>query len=76
MGIDADDQTNVNMNKEKPEGMDEVNVSGDDKRNDYTHTFRNFICGDETLRIAPDQPCFLRQPIRRGHLNVSLYYSV
>ena len=43
--------------------MDEVNGSGDDERNDYTHTFKNFICGDETLRIAPDQTYFLLQPM-------------
>ena len=59
MGIDADDQANVNMNEEKPEGMDEVNGSGDDERNDCTHTFRNFICGDEALRIALDEPYLL-----------------
>ena len=28
MGIDADDQANVNMNEEKPEGMGEVSGSG------------------------------------------------
>lgn len=75
-GIDADDEADINMNEEKPEGMDEVNDSGDDEINDCTDTFRSFICGDEALKIAPDQPYFLRHPIRRGHLNVSQFYSV
>ncbi|KAF7146263.1 hypothetical protein RHSIM_Rhsim04G0187900 [Rhododendron simsii] len=35
---------------------------------------KEYICGEEALRISPTEPYCLRRPIRRGHLNVSLYY--
>ncbi|KAL2601191.1 hypothetical protein AAZV13_10G153500 [Glycine max] len=38
--------------------------------------FKEFICGEEALRISPTEPyCFCR-PIRRGHLNISQHYSM
>lgn len=37
---------------------------------------REYICGEEALRISPTEPYCLRRPIRRGHLNVSLYYPM
>ncbi|XP_021842125.1 actin-related protein 9 isoform X1 [Spinacia oleracea] len=36
--------------------------------------YREFICGEEALRISPCEPYCLRRPIRRGHFNVSPYY--
>ncbi|XP_021751790.1 actin-related protein 9-like isoform X1 [Chenopodium quinoa] len=36
--------------------------------------YREFICGEEALRISPCEPFCLRRPIRRGHFNVSPYY--
>lgn len=36
--------------------------------------FKEFICGEEALRISPTEPYCLRRPVRRGHLNVSQYY--
>lgn len=36
--------------------------------------YREFICGEEALRIPPNEPYCLRRPIRRGHFNVSPYY--
>ncbi|KAG5554432.1 hypothetical protein RHGRI_012083 [Rhododendron griersonianum] len=37
---------------------------------------KEYICGEEALRISPTEPYCLRRPIRRGHLNVSLYYPM
>lgn len=38
--------------------------------------FKEFICGEEALRVSPtDQYCLCR-PIRRGHLNISQHYSL
>ena len=36
--------------------------------------YRQFICGEEALRISPSEPYCLRRPIRRGHFNVSQHY--
>ncbi|GKU85787.1 hypothetical protein SLEP1_g410 [Rubroshorea leprosula] len=36
--------------------------------------FKEFICGEEALRISPTEPYCLRHPIRRGHLNISQHY--
>ncbi|XP_073287304.1 actin-related protein 9-like isoform X1 [Primulina huaijiensis] len=38
--------------------------------------YREYICGEEALRISPSEPYVLRRPIRRGHLNISLHYPV
>ncbi|KAJ1383944.1 Actin family [Sesbania bispinosa] len=38
--------------------------------------FREFICGEEALRISLTEPYCLCRPIRRGHLNISQYYSM
>ncbi|KAL8142789.1 hypothetical protein V2J09_015821 [Rumex salicifolius] len=38
-------------------------------------TYKEIICGEEALRISPNEPYCLRRPIRRGHFNVSPYYS-
>ncbi|CAM8921247.1 unnamed protein product [Rhodiola kirilowii] len=38
--------------------------------------YREFICGDEALRISPAEPYCIRRPIRRGHLNISQYYPM
>ncbi|XP_031483264.1 actin-related protein 9 isoform X4 [Nymphaea colorata] len=39
------------------------------------YSYREFICGEEALKIAPTDPYCLCRPIRRGHFNVSQYYS-
>ncbi|KAF3793622.1 Actin-related protein 9 [Nymphaea thermarum] len=39
------------------------------------YRYRDFICGEEALKIAPTDPYCLCHPIRRGHFNVSQYYS-
>ncbi|KAK6138891.1 hypothetical protein DH2020_027365 [Rehmannia glutinosa] len=38
--------------------------------------YREYICGEEALRISPTEPYCLRRPIRRGHLNISLHYPM
>ncbi|KAM3326708.1 actin-related protein 9 isoform X3 [Capsicum chacoense] len=43
--------------------------------NSRERKYREYICGEEALRISPTEPYCLRRPIRRGHLNVSQHYS-
>ncbi|XP_022875064.1 actin-related protein 9 [Olea europaea var. sylvestris] len=38
--------------------------------------YREYICGEEALRISPSEPYCLSRPIRRGHLNISQHYSM
>ncbi|XAR49001.1 hypothetical protein NMG60_11032011 [Bertholletia excelsa] len=38
--------------------------------------YREYICGDEALRISPTEPYCLRRPIRRGHFNISQHYPM
>ncbi|KAL4567413.1 hypothetical protein LXL04_022997 [Taraxacum kok-saghyz] len=38
--------------------------------------YREFVCGEEAMRISPTEPYCLRRPIRRGHLNISQHYSM
>ncbi|KAJ4967708.1 hypothetical protein NE237_014409 [Protea cynaroides] len=40
------------------------------------YKFREFICGEEALKISPTEPYCLCRPIRRGHFNVSQYYPM
>ncbi|XP_059274854.1 actin-related protein 9 isoform X2 [Lycium ferocissimum] len=42
--------------------------------NSSARKYREYICGEEALRISPTEPYCLRRPIRRGHLNVSQHY--
>ncbi|CAL1411140.1 unnamed protein product [Linum trigynum] len=37
---------------------------------------RQFIIGEEALRISPTEPYCVRRPIRRGHLNISQQYPL
>ncbi|CAN6461554.1 unnamed protein product [Victoria cruziana] len=48
-------------------------VESEKRMNKYR--YREFICGEEALKIAPTEPYCLRRPIRRGHFNVSQYYT-
>ncbi|CAI9277737.1 unnamed protein product [Lactuca saligna] len=38
--------------------------------------YREFVCGEEAMRISPTEPYCLRRPIRRGHFNISQHYSM
>ncbi|XP_009803147.1 actin-related protein 9 isoform X1 [Nicotiana sylvestris] len=42
--------------------------------NSSERKYREYICGEEALRISPTEPYCLRRPIRRGHLNISQHY--
>lgn len=42
--------------------------------NSSERKYREYICGEEAVRISPTEPYCLRRPIRRGHLNVSQHY--
>ncbi|KAI3504164.1 hypothetical protein L1887_32709 [Cichorium endivia] len=37
---------------------------------------REFVCGEDAMKISPTEPYCLRRPIRRGHLNISQHYSM
>ncbi|KAL3828711.1 hypothetical protein ACJIZ3_017513 [Penstemon smallii] len=52
----------------------EGNGDGEPSSSEPKH--REFICGEEALRISPSEPYCLRRPIRRGHLNISMHYPV
>lgn len=38
--------------------------------------YRQYICGEEALRISPTEQYCLHRPIRRGHFNISQHYSM
>eukprot|EP00252_Welwitschia_mirabilis_P012774 TRINITY_DN28261_c0_g1_i3.p1 TRINITY_DN28261_c0_g1~~TRINITY_DN28261_c0_g1_i3.p1 ORF type:complete len:592 (-),score=115.29 TRINITY_DN28261_c0_g1_i3:241-2016(-) len=43
---------------------------------DDNNTLRTIIYGEEAMRISPSQPYIMRRPIRRGHFNISQFYSM
>lgn len=40
------------------------------------YKLKEFICGDEALKISPSEPYCLSRPIRRGHFNISQSYPL
>ncbi|WVY99154.1 hypothetical protein V8G54_031305 [Vigna mungo] len=52
------------------EGEDSKDINASERK------FKEFICGDEALRISPTEPYCICRPIRRGHLNISQHYSM
>lgn len=54
------------------EGCDGTNreLSSSERR------YREYIFGEEAMRISPTEPYCLRRPIRRGHLNISQHYPM
>lgn len=46
--------------------------SGESSSDEYK--FKEFICGEEALKISSLEPYCLNRPIRRGHFNVSQHY--
>lgn len=44
--------------------------------NSSERKFREFICGEEALRVSPTEPYCIHRPIRRGHLNISQHYPM
>lgn len=55
---------------ELPEGSDSEKPQSSECR------YREFVCGEEAMKISPTEPYCLRRPIRRGHLNISQHYSM
>ncbi|KAK8934530.1 Actin-related protein 9 [Platanthera zijinensis] len=47
---------------------------GDSDSEEYT--FKEFIYGEDALRISPSEPYCLSRPIRRGHFNISQDYPL
>lgn len=50
--------------------------NGGEKPQSAESTYKEYICGEEAMRISPTEPYCLRRPIRRGHLNISQHYSM
>ncbi|PKA66428.1 Actin-related protein 9 [Apostasia shenzhenica] len=40
------------------------------------YKYKEFICGEEALRISPTEPYCLRSPLCRGHFNISQDYPL
>lgn len=62
------DETSESLDPKEGTDSKELGVSN--------RKFREFICGEEALRISPTEPYCLCRPIRRGHLNISQYYPM
>ncbi|KAK2647238.1 hypothetical protein Ddye_022433 [Dipteronia dyeriana] len=60
----------MNESLGQPESTDTKEFKSNERK------FREFIYGEEALRISPTGPYCLHRPIRRGHFNVSQHYSV
>lgn len=80
----AFDWTDVfERNSKKSSVVDVASVSVDQQQGSGSGEFRSseckyreYIFGEEALRISPTEPYCLRRPIRRGHLNISQHYSM
>ncbi|KAE9619195.1 putative Actin family [Lupinus albus] len=60
----------------KVESLDPKEGTDSNESDVSKQKFREFICGEEALRISPSEPYCLCRPIRRGHLNISQHYSM
>ncbi|XP_026400998.1 actin-related protein 9-like [Papaver somniferum] len=60
--------------KDEPSVQAEGADGGDSNMDEYK--FREAICGEEALKISPEEPYSVRRPIRRGHFNVSQHYPL
>ncbi|XP_057821859.2 actin-related protein 9 [Cryptomeria japonica] len=76
MATNADHQANADISDANAGSIDESTRSSITESSSSDYTFKHFICGDEALKISPNQPYFLRHPVRRGHLNISQTYSM
>ncbi|GMH08483.1 hypothetical protein Nepgr_010323 [Nepenthes gracilis] len=66
-GSENNSASQESSNQHKVSERKEINTHGERK-------YREFICGEEALKISPTEPYCLRRPIRRGHFNVSQHY--
>ncbi|KAK4427745.1 Actin-related protein 9 [Sesamum alatum] len=58
------------------ESLDQKEGNANEEPGSTEPKYREYICGEEALRISPTEPYCLRRPIRRGHLNISLHYPM
>ncbi|XP_062108131.1 actin-related protein 9 [Humulus lupulus] len=85
----AFDWTNVHeKNVKSPAGESLVIKGSDNESGDQNEgadakepsssglNFKQFIIGEEALKISPAEPYCLRRPIRRGHFNISQHYPM
>ncbi|XP_059650895.1 actin-related protein 9 [Cornus florida] len=61
---------------ESNEPLDQQEVTGGKELGSSECKFREYICGEEALKISPSEPYCLHRPIRRGHFNISLHYPM
>ncbi|KAK4482806.1 hypothetical protein RD792_009976 [Penstemon davidsonii] len=73
-GKSASSAEGSSLRSGEPLTSKEGNDDGEPSSSEPKH--REFICGEEALRISPSEPYCLRRPIRRGHLNISMHYPV
>lgn len=66
--------TGSSLRSEEPSTEKEGNFN--EEPSSTERKYREYICGEEALRISATEPYCLRRPIRRGHLNISLYYPM
>lgn len=62
------EETSVSLDTKDSTDLKEIGTSN--------KKFREFIYGEEALRISPTEPYCLCRPIRRGHLNISQHYPM
>lgn len=66
--------TGSSQRSEEPSTVKEGNNK--EEPSSIERRYKEYICGDEALRISATEPYSVRRPIRRGHLNISLYYPM
>lgn len=64
------------MNKGMDQSVDQPESSDTKEFESCERKFREFICGEEAMKISSTEPYCLHRPIRRGHFNVSQHYAV
>lgn len=62
--------------KKEPMDPDQHEDENVEELSPSKHQYREFIFGEEALKISPKEPYTLRRPIRRGHLNISQHYPM
>ncbi|KAL5701975.1 Actin-like protein arp9 [Ranunculus cassubicifolius] len=73
------DVTEKNMPVKIETKDDDVESSDQSKSSDgesdtSANKYREYICGEDALKIPPSKPYSLHRPIRRGHFNISQHY--
>ncbi|XP_022147444.1 actin-related protein 9 [Momordica charantia] len=58
------------------ESLDQHVVTDSKELSSSVIRYRQFICGEDALKVSPSEPYCLHRPIRRGHLNISQHYPM